>query len=76
MTSLRPAAHDADAVTARLLECSAHDGPAEWRCVRDPRRAVLLDGRGNSLLEASTHADAVSLDVSRHDLIQLRVEFS
>jgi hypothetical protein len=76
MTSLRPDPRGADAVTARLLECAGHDGPAEFRCARDPRRGMLLDGRGNQLLEASVKGDAVSLDVSRHDLLQLRVEFS
>jgi hypothetical protein len=76
LTSLRPAAGGADAVTARLVEVAGHDGPAQLRCARDPRRAALLDGRGNQLLDASLSGDAVLPDVSRYDLLQLRVEFS
>jgi len=76
LTSLRPGPDGADAVTARLLECGGHDGPAELRCVRNPVRASVLDARGNALLEASTHGDAVHLEVAHNDLLQLRVEFS
>ncbi|HYT94470.1 MAG TPA: hypothetical protein VEL76_37490, partial [Gemmataceae bacterium] len=38
-----------DAITARLLECSAFHSRAEFRCVRDPRRVALLDARGSCL---------------------------
>jgi hypothetical protein len=76
VTSLRPAPDGADAVVARLLECSAHTGPAEFRFVRDPRRAVLLDAAGGELLEANISGDAVLLDVAAGDLALLRVEFS
>lgn len=76
VTSLRPAVDGADAIVARLLECSAHTGPAEFRCVRDPKRAVLLDARGSTLMEPMTSGDAVLLDVSSGDLAQLRAEFS
>jgi hypothetical protein len=76
LTSLRPAPDGADGVTARLLECGGHGGPAELRCVRDPQRAMLLDARGTSLLDAATAGDAVQLDVSANDLIQVRVDFS
>jgi hypothetical protein len=75
LSSLRPAADGADAVVARLLECGAHGGSAEFRCVRDPRRAVLLDARGNSLLEAQTQGDAALVEVAPGDLVHLRVEF-
>ena len=75
LTSLRPAADGGDGVATRFVECAGHDGPARLRCARDPRRAALLDGRGNQLLDASLEGDAVLLDVSRYDLLQLRVEF-
>jgi hypothetical protein len=74
--SVRPAAAGADAMVFRMLECSSHSGPAELRCVRDPRRAVLLDARGTELLEASVSGDTVLLDVTGNDLVQVRVEFS
>jgi hypothetical protein len=76
LTSLRPAPDGADGVIARLLECSGHGGAAEFRCVRNPRRATFLDARGNGLLDAPTQGDAVQLDAARHDLIQLRADFS
>jgi alpha-mannosidase len=64
-----------DAVTARLLECAALSGHAEFRCVRNPRRAVLLDARGNRLLEASIAGDAVQFEVTPGDFVQVQVEF-
>ncbi len=65
-----------DAITARLFECAGHSGHAELRCVRNPRRAVILDARGNFLLEASPAGDAVLLEVSPNDLVHVQVEFS
>jgi hypothetical protein len=71
-----PADEPADAVTARLLECAALSGQAEFRCARDPRRAAVLDARGGRLLEASVSGDAAHLEVSPGDFVQLQVEFS
>jgi hypothetical protein len=76
LTSFRPAADGADAITARMLECGLHGGPAELRCVRNPHRAVLLDARGELLRDADTHEDAATFEVSSNDWVQLRVEFS
>jgi hypothetical protein len=76
LTSLRPAADGADALVARLLECSGHSGQAELRCVRNPCRAVLTDARGTVLMEATTQGDAVLFDVGQNDLAHVRVEFS
>lgn len=64
-----------DAVTARLLECGGHSGQAEFRCVRNPKRAVVLDGRGQFLLEAHPSGDAVLLEVTPNDLVHVQVEF-
>ena len=75
LTGLRPAPDGADAIIARLLECSTFGGHSEFRCVRDPKRAVLLDASGSSLLEASINNDAAAFDVSPGDFVQLRVEF-
>jgi hypothetical protein len=65
----------ADALTARILECGAQAGQAELRCVRNPRRALLLDARGVSLMDAGVSGDAVLFDVAPGDLLQLQVEF-
>jgi hypothetical protein len=75
LTSLRPV-EGQDAVLARLLECAGVAGTAELRCARDPKKAVLVDALGNVLLDAPTQGDAVQLDVTRHDLLQVRVDFS
>lgn len=76
LTSLRPAPDGGAGIVARLLECGGYGGQAELRCVRDPLRALVLDGRGEVQMEASTQGDAVLLDVGRNDLVQLRVDFS
>lgn len=65
-----------DAVTARFLECAGYSGLAEFRCVRDPKRAVVLDARGQFMLQAGVEGDAVHLEVSPNDLVQVQVEFS
>jgi hypothetical protein len=76
LTSLRPATDHPSALVARLLECSGFAAQAELRCVRDPQRAVLLDALGTPQMELAAQGDAVSLEVARYDLAQLRVEFS
>ena len=65
-----------DVVTARFLECGGHSGQAEFRCVRNPRRAAVLNARGDFLLEASVNGDAVGLEVTPNDLAQVQIEFS
>src|SRR5262249_28457359 len=70
LTALRPAPGGPDAVTARLLECGFGGGPAQLRCVRDPKRAFLTDARGQSLADLPVEGDAVLLDVARNDLAQ------
>jgi hypothetical protein len=76
LTNLRPAPDDADGLVARLLECSGHSGQAEFRCVRDPHRAMLMDARGDVLSELSTQGDAVLFEAGQNDLLDLRVDFS
>jgi hypothetical protein len=44
--------------------------------VRNPVRAVVQDMRGNAHYDATIEGDAVTLDISASDLMQLRVEFS
>jgi hypothetical protein len=76
LTTIRPAADGADAVTARLLECGFGGGSAQLRCVRDPRRAFLVDARGQILSDLSIEGDAVNLDIPRNELAHIRIEFS
>jgi alpha-mannosidase len=76
LTNMRPAGDGVDSLVARFLECSGHGGPAELRCVRNPRRAMLLDARGTVLLEATTHDDAATFEAGQNDLIHLRVDFT
>jgi hypothetical protein len=75
LSSFRPAPSRADAIIARMLECSNHSAQAEFRCARDPRRAVLVDAQGNPLLEATTDGDAARFDVGAGELVHLRIEF-
>jgi hypothetical protein len=75
LTSLRPLPDAGDALVARMLECSGHFGQAEFRCVRDPRRAVLVDALGTTLMELSPQGDAIPFDFGQNDLLHLRVEF-
>jgi hypothetical protein len=76
LTSLRPAAEGADAITARLIECAAYPTQAELRCVRNPTRASLCDARGRELSAITVLGDAVQLDAPGGDLVHVRVEFS
>ena len=66
----------ADAVTARFLECANYSGLAEFRCVRDPQRATVLNAGGQFLLEANRAGDIVHLEVTPNDLVHVQVEFS
>jgi hypothetical protein len=76
LLGMRPAPDGADGVLARMLECAGHGGHAELRCVRDPQRAMVLDGRGFNLMEAPTQGDVAGFDIAQGDLLQVRVDFS
>lgn len=76
LTGIRPAPGGEDGLVLRLLECAAHGGAAEFRCVRNPVRAATLDARGGILMETSTSGDAVNFETAPCDLVQLRVDFS
>jgi hypothetical protein len=76
LTTLRPGSEGQDSITARMLECSMHGSPAELRCARDPKRAVLVDARGETLLETTVSGDAAQFEAAPGDLIHLRLEFT
>ena len=65
-----------DAITVRLFECASASDQAEFRCVRDPLRAAMLNARGERLLDNSVSGDAVFLEVTPGDFNQLLIEFS
>jgi alpha-mannosidase len=74
LTSVRPLpGENGRALLARLHEIGGHAGQGELRCVRDPQRARLVDGRGNPLLDLPPKGDAVPFDFGRHDLVQVEV---
>jgi hypothetical protein len=75
VSSEEPPRDLSDAVTVRLLECAGQSGQAELRCVRNPTRAVILNARGNTLIETSASGDAVFFEVTPGDLVQVQVEF-
>ncbi len=65
-----------DVVVARFLEIAGSSGFAEFRCVRDPKKAVLLNNAGQFMLEAGLNGDAINLEVSPNDLAHVQIEFS
>ena len=71
-----PGQEGQDSITARMLECSLHSSAVEFRCARNPKRAVLVDARGETLLEATINGDAVQFEAAPGDLIHLRVDFA
>jgi hypothetical protein len=75
LINLRPVANESGSLVARFLECSGHAGQVDFRCVRNPHRATLVDARGTALMEATTHGDAVTFEAGQNDLIHLRVDF-
>ena len=64
-----------DAVVAQLLECAGFPAHAEFRCVRNPKKAAILNGLGQYSMTCHFQDDIVTLDVASHDWVQLQVEF-
>ena len=75
VTCLRPA-HEGDAVVARFIECRGVATPAEFRCPRNPIRAILIDERDRPIRELTVNGDAVHLDFNGSDMQRVRIEFS
>jgi hypothetical protein len=75
LTSMRPDSAGADAIVARIQECTMQPSQADMRCARNPRRASFVDALGGLLQEASVRDDAAVFDVPAGDLVNLRVEF-
>jgi hypothetical protein len=64
-----------DALTLRLLEYANYGAQAQFRCVRNPQRALLQDGRGVAQMQANVSGDAALFEAAPGDLLQLLVEF-
>jgi hypothetical protein len=79
MTHLRPvdgASAEARSIEAHFLETTGFGGTAEFRCVRNPTSAAVLDGEGTPAISLPLAADAIRVDFSANDLLNVRVDFS
>lgn len=79
MTHLRPVAGSSPelrTIEAHFLETSGFGGTAEFRCVRNPSSAAVLDGEGTPSLSLPIAADAIRVDFSANDLLNVRVDFA
>ena len=65
-----------DAVVAQLLECAGFAAHADLRCVRNPKRAAVLNGLGQVSTSCYVNDDIATVDAAPHDWTQLQVEFS
>lgn len=74
MTSLKPVA-ESRSLEAHLLEITGFSGTGEFRCVRDPSSASILDGEGTPTINLATTGDAIRIDFSANDLLNVRVDF-
>jgi hypothetical protein len=75
MTSLRPQP-DSASVLARLFEVNGTGGSINFRWVRNPINAAVVDGDGSLMMDAYIDGDAVSCDVMAHDLVNLRIDWA
>ena len=75
LSSIRPVDGTVRAFVLTLVETSGFGGSAELRCVRDPVRAILLDGHDASMMEYRAEGDAVKIDYAGNDLLRVRVDF-
>jgi hypothetical protein len=74
LTKLMPGSvPGSDSLTAQFLECSGFPAHAELRCLRNPRRATLLNGHGDLIMDCPIFEDAVTIDVSPHDWVQVEL---
>jgi hypothetical protein len=64
-----------DAVVAQLLECAGFPAHAELRCVRNPKKAVSLNGVGQFGMTCHVQDDIALIDVAPHDGVQVQIEF-
>lgn len=58
-----------------FLETSGYGGTAEFRCVRNPSSAYLLDGEGTPSTALPINGDSIRIHFSANDLLRLQVNF-
>lgn len=77
LTSMRPAAGEAGTCGAILqfIETAGTSGMAEIRCVRDPKRAVRVNGLDEEQHQIGCNGDAVSLEFSAHEAPRICIWF-
>ena len=78
LTALQPALPGENAnraVSARFIETAGFGGAAEIRFARDPFRAAMIDGNGNSLQPLSLANDAVQVEYSANETIRVLFEW-
>jgi hypothetical protein len=75
MTSLKPV-ENSRALQAHFMETTGFGGTADWRCVRDPASAAVLDGEGTPAIDLPITGDAVRIDFSANDLLRVQVDFA
>lgn len=79
MTNLRPvevAGVEGRSLETHFLETTGFGGTAEVRCVRDPAAASILDGEGTPAISLPVAGDAIKIDFSANDLLNVRIDFS
>jgi hypothetical protein len=79
MTSLKPVDVDGKSgrtVRAHFVETTGYSGTAEFRCVRDPVNASILDGEGTPAISLPLTGDSIRVDFSANDVIQMQIDFA
>lgn len=78
LTSLRPCEPSEGmnrAVAGQFLETSGFGGTADFRFVRDPNQASLVDGLGQPLNPLTMNGDAIPLDYSAGEVLRVKAEW-
>ncbi len=63
------------AILARWIECSGYAGASEWRFAQQPSRAVTLQSDETMQLELPFAEDAVLVEYSANEFVEVRFDF-
>ncbi|QVL34495.1 hypothetical protein KIH39_11475 [Telmatocola sphagniphila] len=75
MRTLPPREDSTTAIILQLQEIGGNGGIAELRCVRNPKRAVRLDGLNEEMHELGCNGDAISVEYSAHEIVRICICF-
>jgi hypothetical protein len=75
MRTLPPREDSTTAIVLQLQEIGGNGGIAELRCVRNPKRAVRLDGLNEEMHELGCNGDAISVEYSAHEIVRICICF-